>query len=138
MAAYWVWWALAGMLVIVELLTGTFYLMAAAVAFAVGGFAALLGVAFEIQLVVAAVVALIGLWAAHHWRTKHATPPPDQAFDIGQTVRVQAWNADGTARVAYRGSLWQAEPASPDVVRGETMVIVALRGSTLVIGDRKP
>jgi membrane protein implicated in regulation of membrane protease activity len=51
---------------------------------------------------------------------------------------VQAWNADGSARVAYRGSLWTAELASPDTPRAQTMYIVATRGSTLVVADRRP
>jgi membrane protein implicated in regulation of membrane protease activity len=81
---------------------------------------------------------MAGTFAAHHWRRTRGTAPADLAIDIGQTVRVQAWNADGTARVAYRGSLWAAEVASPTVAHAETMYIVATRGSTLIIADRKP
>ena len=138
MASYWIWWIIAGGLVVAELVTGTFFLLALGVAFAIGGFAALLGVAFEIQLVIAGIVAMTGLYLANRWRRRQAAPPQEPAFDIGQTVRVQAWNPDGTARVAYRGTLWQAEMAAPDVPRGDTMVIVGVRGSTLVIADRQP
>ena len=75
---------------------------------------------------------------AHHWRQRRAQPPQEPAFDIGQSVRVQAWNPDGTARVAYRGSSWLAEPVSASTPRAETMYIVAMRGSTLVIADERP
>ena len=137
MAAYWIWWIVAGGLVVAELLTGTFFLLALGVAFAIGGLAALLGAAFEIQLVVAGVVAMAGVFLAHRWRRrKRARRRRSPSFDIGQTVRVQAWNPDGTARVAYRGTLWQAEPARPAYARADTMVIVGVRGSTLVIADR--
>jgi len=136
MAAYWIWWIIAGALVVSELLTGTFFLLALGVAFAIGGVAALLGAAFEIQLLIAGLVAIVGVFLAHRWRRKNAAAPQDPPFDIGQSVRVQAWNPDGTARVAYRGTLWQAEMAGPDVPRGDTMVIVGVRGSTLVIADR--
>ena len=57
MADYWIWWILAAILVGAELMTGTFYLLAVGVAFAVGGLAAVLGVALPLQLVVAGVVA---------------------------------------------------------------------------------
>jgi membrane protein implicated in regulation of membrane protease activity len=137
-AAYWIWWIIAGALVVAELVTGTFFLLALGVAFAIGGIAAWLGASFEIQLFAAAVVAVAGTYAAHRWRRTAARPPQEPAFDIGQPVRVQAWNADGTARVSYRGTLWQAEPASPQTPRAETMYIVAMRGSTLVIADRRP
>ena len=40
---HWVWWILATLLIGAEMLTGTFYLLAAGVAFAVGGAAAWLG-----------------------------------------------------------------------------------------------
>ena len=136
MAAYWIWWIIAGALVVAELLTGTFFLLALGVAFAIGGVAAFLGATFEIQLVIAGFVAIAGVFLAHRWGRKRVYVPHEPPFDIGQTVRVQAWNPDGSARVAYRGTLWQAEVAGPDVSRGDTMVIVGVRGSTLVIADR--
>ena len=138
MAAYWIWWILAGGLVAAEVVTGTFFLLALGVAFGVGGVAALLGAAFEIQLLIAGILAIAGVFLAHRWRRRQAVVPPEPAFDIGQTVRVQAWNPDGTARVAYRGTLWAAQAASPETPRADTMVIVGMRGSTLVIADRQP
>ena len=136
-AAYWIWWIIAGALIVAELVTGTFFLLALGVAFGIGGLAALLGATFEFQLVVASVVGILGVFLAHRWRRRSAARPQEPVFDIGQTVRVQAWNPDGTARVAYRGTLWQAETPSADTPRGDTMVIVGVRGSTLVIADRK-
>lgn len=137
MAAYWIWWILAGGLVVAELLTGTFLFIAVAVAFAIGGLVALAGASFEVQLLIAGIVAIGGVFLAHRWRRRDTTPAPDLASDVGQTVRVQAWNPDGTARVAYRGTLWMAEAAAPDVPHADTMVIVGRRGSTLVIADRR-
>ena len=138
MAAYWIWWIMAAALVAAEVATGTFLLLALGVAFAVGGLAALLGASFEMQLVVAGVLAIGGIFAAHRWRRRRSPPAQEPAFDIGQAVRVQGWNPDGTARVAYRGTLWLAEPATPSTRRAETMYIVAMRGSTLVIADQRP
>lgn len=136
MAAYWLWWIFAGVLVGAELVTGTFYLLAVAVAFAVGGLAAWLGASAGVQLAVAGVLAIAGTFVAHRWRVTRAAPPPETAFDVGQTVEVKAWNPDGSARVAYRGSLWTAQPESPDAPRDGVMTIVAVRGSTLVIAAR--
>ena len=81
----------AAVLVGAELVTGTFYLLAVGVAFAIGGVAALLGASFEIQLVVAGVVAIAGIFLAHRWRRRAARRRRrSRSFDIGQTVRVQA------------------------------------------------
>ena len=138
MSAYWIWWIMAGVLVAAELVTGTFFLLALGVAFVVGGLVAAFGASFEIQMLVAAVVAIAGSFAAYRWRRAHTAAAQEPAFDIGQSVRVQVWNPDGTARVAYRGSNWTAELQAPDMPRGDTMFIVATRGSTLVIADRRP
>ncbi len=138
MASYWLWWILAAVLVGTELVTGTFYLLAVGIAFSVGGLAAWLGASTEAQLLLAGVLGAAGVLAAQRWRRRYAAPPPAPGFDLGQPVRVQAWNPDGTARVAYRGSLWTAELAAPDVPRGEVMYIVATRGSTLIVADHRP
>ena len=103
MAAYWVWWALAAIVVGAELMTGTFYLLAVGVAFVAGGLAAWLGA----------------------------------SLDLGQSVRVLEWKDDGSARVNYRGTQWDAELSAPGVARAETMYIVGTRGSTLLVADRR-
>jgi len=136
MTDYWTWWILAAVLVGAELVTGTFYLLAVGVAFAVGGVAAILGVELPLQLVVAGVVAVAATMVAHKWRGARV-PPPTPSLDLGQSVRVIDWKDDGTARVNYRGTQWNAELADPGVSRAETMYIVGTRGSTLVIADRR-
>ena len=137
-AAYWIWWVLAGVVVAAELLIGTFYLLAVGVAFAVGGLAAWLGASHAVQLLVAAVVAIVGVLAAHRWRTKRAPIAADVPYDVGQPVQVRGWQPDGTARVTHRGTLWTAVPEAPDTPRAETMYVVAIRGTTLVVSDRRP
>ncbi len=138
MSVYWTWWIVAALLIGAELVTGTFYLLAIGIAVALGGVAAWLGAGEPVQFAVAGVLGVVLTIAAHRWRLARATPPPLPSFDVGQSVRVQMWNADGSARVAYRGSDWNAELAGPDVPRGETMYIVATRGSVLVLSDQKP
>lgn len=138
MADYWIWWVLAAVLVGAELVTGTFYLLAMAIAFAVGGLCAALGVTLPWQLVVAAVVAVVATMVAHHWRESRGAAPRQMSLDLGQSVKVLDWREDGTARVFYRGTQWDAEPAAPDAARAETMYIVGTRGSTLLIADRRP
>jgi membrane protein implicated in regulation of membrane protease activity len=138
MSALWLWWVMAAILIGAELLTGTYYLLAVGAAFALGGVAAWLGASIEVQLAVAAVLSVALTMAAHQWRLRRGVPPPQPGLDVGQSVRVEKWNADGTARVAYRGSQWNAELATPDTTRAETMYVVDTRGSTLVIADRRP
>lgn len=137
MSETWVWWTAAAVLIGAELVTGTFYLLAVGVAVAIGGVAAWLGYSHQVQLTVAGVAGVVLTAIAHQWRQKHARPLPQPSLDVGQSVHVEGWNPDGTARVRYRGSQWTAEPATRETPRAETMYIVATRGSTLVVSDRR-
>jgi membrane protein implicated in regulation of membrane protease activity len=138
MSLHWIWWIAAALLIGAELLTGTFYLLAIGIAVALGGTAAWLGASTEAQFAVAGVLGVALTIAAHRLRVARATPPPQPSLDIGHAVKVATWSADGRARVDYRGSTWDAELASPDVARAETLYIVAVRGSVLVLSDRRP
>ncbi|MGC1816489.1 MAG: NfeD family protein, partial [Casimicrobiaceae bacterium] len=68
MADHWIWWILAAMLIGAELMSGTFYLVAIGIAFAIGGVAAWLGASTPLQLLVAGVLAVAGASVAHLWR----------------------------------------------------------------------
>jgi membrane protein implicated in regulation of membrane protease activity len=138
MSVEWIWWIAAALLIGAELLTGTFYLLAVGIAVALGGLVAWLGADLQLQFAVAGVLGVVLTIAAHRWRLARASPPPQASLDVGQAVHVDTWNADGTARVAYRGSTWDAELATPDVPRTQTLYIVATRGSVLVLSDRRP
>jgi membrane protein implicated in regulation of membrane protease activity len=138
MSVQWIWWIAAAVLIGAELVTGTFYLLAVGVAVALGGVAAWLGATLEAQFAVAGVLGVALTIAAHRWRLARASPPLQAPLDVGQAVHVESWNADGTARVAYRGSTWDAELATPDVPRVETLYIVATRGSVLVLSNHRP
>ncbi len=138
MADFWIWWILAALLVGLELATGTFYLLALGVAFGLGGVAAWLGASPTMQMIIGGALSAIALAVAHAWRKRAAQSTPMLPLDRGATVRVQKWNDDGTARVEYRGTHWNAELVAPDTVRSATMYIVATRGSTLVLSDRRP
>ena len=137
-ATYWIWWVLAFVLVGAEMFTGTFYLLAVGAAFALGGVAAWLGGSTPVQLLIGGVFAVAGTIAAHQWRKLHAMPAPQPGLDVGQEVQVLAWHDNGTARVNYRGTQWDAEIASPSAPRAQSMYIVDTRGSTLVIAPGKP
>jgi membrane protein implicated in regulation of membrane protease activity len=138
MGGQWIWWIAAAVLVGAELLTGTFYLLAVGVAAAIGGVTAWLGASLPVQFLVAGACGVVLTIAAHQWRMRRAPALPQAPLDVGQAVHVERWNPDGTARVAYRGSHWDAELATPDTPRAETLYIVATHGSTLVLSDRRP
>jgi membrane protein implicated in regulation of membrane protease activity len=138
MHEYWTWWLVAAVIIGIELVVGTFYLLAIGVAVALGGVAAWLGASTPLQFAVAGVLGVLLTILAHRWRLARAMPPPQPSLDVGQAVQVRSWNADGTARVAYRGTEWDAELASEGTPRAETMYITGTRANTLLLADRKP
>ena len=111
MADSTLWWLLAGAAVAVELITGTFYLLMVAIGLVAGALAAHTGASVATQLVVAAVVGGGAVTAWYFVRRNKPTEPAAHAnrdvnMDVGETVQVDAWNADGTATVKYRGANW--------------------------------
>jgi membrane protein implicated in regulation of membrane protease activity len=138
MAAQWMWWIAGAILIGAEMVTGTFYLFAAGVACLVGGLIALAGAGVDTQLLVTAILAIAGTFVAHRLRMRRAAPPAMASLDVGQPVQVQMWHADGTARVTYRGTQWNAELERADDAREPTMYIVATRGSTLIVAAQRP
>lgn len=138
LSAATIWWVAAGVAVAAELATGTFYLLMIALGLAAAAVAAHLGASGPAQLVCAALVGATttALW---HWkrarqpRSAPAASNRDVNLDIGERVHVAAWNADGTARVQYRGTQWTArlQPGAP-AAPGEHRV-AAVEGNWLVL-----
>lgn len=105
------WWSVVGVLVALELVSGTFYLLMLAIGAAAGAVAAYLGVSLSTQMVVAALVGGVAVVACYLVRRRKPGDPSARAdrsvnLDVGETIEVPAWNADGTAQVRYRGAPW--------------------------------
>ncbi len=130
-------WIGAGLLlVIAELLTGTFYLLVLGIAALVGGGVAYLGAPFGVQAAAAAVVAIAGTMWVQRLRRSRGAGPQMAHIDVGQPVTLETWvnQADRLARVKYRDALWDAHIEGEH--RGETgevFYIRAVQGSMLVV-----
>jgi membrane protein implicated in regulation of membrane protease activity len=136
-AATW-WWVAAGALVAAELFVGSFYLLMLALGCVAGALAAHLGAGYSMQILAAA---LVGAGTTALWHYKRARSPRsapvesnrDANLDIGQTLRVGAWEGDGTARVAYRGSAWNVQYRGSGTPLPGEHVIVAVQGNRLIV-----
>jgi membrane protein implicated in regulation of membrane protease activity len=129
MADWMGWLVAAGVLVILELFTGTFYLLMIAIGLAVGGIVA----------IAAALVGVLATGLLHRSRFGHPARSDAQRdrnvnLDIGQRVTVPAWD-NGRARVMYRGALWDVELTHGVAPRAGEFRIVEVHGSRLVVGN---
>ena len=134
-------WAILGLtLVIVELLTGTFYLLMLAVAAFGAALAAWAGQGFGVQTVVAAVIAGFGCYGAHVYRSKNAREQMPHV-DAGQPASFENWVDPGArlARVSYRGASWDALVEGDAAVEpGALLYVLRTEGNTLKVSTRRP
>jgi membrane protein implicated in regulation of membrane protease activity len=132
------WWLAAGVLVALEVSSGSFYLLMLALGCAAGAVAAHAGLGSAGQMVTAALVGGGATAAWHVRRARHPKSLPAAAnrnvnIDIGETVHVEAWDSDGTARVSYRGSAWTVRHAGDGPPAAGQHTIVAVHGNHLSV-----
>jgi membrane protein implicated in regulation of membrane protease activity len=136
-------WIIAGfVLVIVELLTGTFYLLVIGVGAFAGAAVAWAGGGYLAQAIGACAVALVGTGLVNRWhRLRTQGSAKDSFLDLGQPVVLESWvdAGSGTARVKYRGTTWDARVvAGAHPEPGTTLIINGQDGSTLLVGAAPP
>lgn len=152
MTAWVGWLLLSGVLVLAELFTGTFYLLMVAVGMLAGAIAGSLGVRLEWQFVVAAAVAVAGtvvLRRSRFGKREKVSASRDRNvnLDIGQTINIDLWHPESagedaansasyTARVKYRGALWDVELAPGETAHTGQFLIQEIRGSRLIVASR--
>jgi len=139
MTSWMLWLALAGALTIFELFSGTFYLLMIALGMLAGALAAFAGATEAVQLVLAALVGAAATALLRRSRPRATDPAHDRNInlDIGQTLHVSHWREDReTARVMYRGAMWDVDLAPGGVARPGQFVIEEIRGSRLIVSNQ--
>jgi membrane protein implicated in regulation of membrane protease activity len=136
-------WLLAGLLlVVVELVTGTFYLLILGIAAGIGSLIAFLGQPFWMQALFAAIAAVVGGVLVYRYHSAaNATSPKDSANDIGETVTIESWVSEPQrlARVRHRGTVWDAEVLGNDRIEPDArLYVVAMEGSRLKVSSTRP
>ncbi|MGQ0545364.1 MAG: NfeD family protein [Betaproteobacteria bacterium] len=134
-------WAILGLvLVIAELLSGTFYLLMLGVAAFGAAAAAYLGQPFAVQAVVGSVVAALGCYGVHVYREKNKAEQMP-SIDAGMPASFEAW-VDAAARLAkvrYRGATWDARVEGAEGLEpGATVYVLAASGNTLRVAKQRP
>ena len=134
------WAIVALVLVIAELVSGTFYLLMFGIAAFGGAAAAWLGYDFAVQSVVGAVLAGAGCYGVHVYRARANTKrmPP---IDLGMPASFETWldARSRLARVRYRGASWDAEVQGSEALEpGATLFVLAADGNTLKVAKNRP
>jgi membrane protein implicated in regulation of membrane protease activity len=134
-------WAVVGLvLVIVELLTGTFYLLVLGIAAFGAALAAWLGLQFSAQSIIAAIIGAVGCYGVHLYRAKNRAEQM-APIDAGMPASFESWLDAGArlARVRYRGASWEARVEGGDALEpGATVYVLAADGNTLRVTKTRP
>ena len=133
-------WLIAGfLLIIIELVTGTFYLLVLGVAALLAAAIGYAGGAFAWQTIGAAVISIGGvIWVRRYRRA--TIPTRMQGLDFGFPTAFESWADESArrARVMYRDALWDARivgDVSGDP--GEILYITAIDGNTLTVSKTR-
>lgn len=140
MELYLVWLLVGFALVIVELLTSTFYLLMLAAAAFGGALVAFLGQGFEVQVIVAAAIAAAGCYGVHLYRAKNSKQQM-VSVDAGQPANFETWidQGGGLARVRYRGASWDAHIDGEGTLQpGALLYVTRTEGHTLKVSRQRP
>jgi membrane protein implicated in regulation of membrane protease activity len=131
------WWLLAGAMVAVELVSGTFYLLMLSIGPVAAAVAAHAGASVTLQLVVAVVAGCGAVVAWRNYQKKESSPPASANrnvnLDIGETVHVDEWKPDGTSSVKYRGAHWDVSLVADATPSAGRHAIVEVVGSRLIL-----
>lgn len=132
------WCLAAGVLVAIELATGTFYVLMIAVGAAAGAASALIGHPWQVQAIWAALVGAGATVAWNRYRAKHAPKVPsarnkDVNQDIGEHVEVVNGSATAMGEVRYRGASWQVRTQDGGALVAGRYVIREIEGLCLVV-----
>lgn len=144
MSDWMIWFAIACVLIGLEMASGTFYLLMIAIGAAAGGVAALLGLDGMSQCIVAAAVAAIATFGLRRSRfgkqpVVDANRDPNVNLDVGESLEVIDWHvmagAPATARARYRGALWDIELEEGGNPVAGVFVIREARGNRLIVSN---
>lgn len=138
---YYIWWAVAGMgLIIIELVTGTFFLLILGLAAFGGALAAYLNLPFTVQVGVFAVLSAVGMFMVSRYRSGSGKKVGMRSLDYGHAVELDSWidEANGIVKVRHRNATWDAKVIGPHAPGAATFYITSVDGNTLHVSSSKP
>jgi membrane protein implicated in regulation of membrane protease activity len=128
------WLILATVFLILEMLTGGFYLLVLALCFAFGAFLQWLNIGWSVQVFAVSFLIFIGFFGLRFWSKKQPEPTLiEESLDVGALAVVISWSHK-VGCIRYRGTEWAAMSTTPQVWSAETQVIICrVEGSLFVV-----
>lgn len=136
---FWHWGVLAVALLLLETLTGTFYLLWISFAAGlVGVLMLVMDIDWELQLLLFAVLSMGSIVLWHRWRERHPEQPTDQpALNrrgqqyVGRVFTLDEPIVNGVGKVRVDDTSWRI--SGTDLPAGRQVKVVGVDGATLQI-----
>lgn len=130
-----VWIVIGLVLCASELLVGTFYLLVLGAGAFCTAFSAYQGANVDVQCMIFSLLVIIGGYllgkAKDRWQEKKGRDA--MALDVGQWVKIEVWDKDGTAKTKYRGAEWTVFAVDGTTKAPGNFEIVRVEGPCLVV-----
>jgi membrane protein implicated in regulation of membrane protease activity len=139
------WIVIAGILVTLEIFTGTFYLLMIAIGVIAGAGVAGWGGDLELQIFVTAVVGVLSTVALRRsrWGRIHKVDSARDRnvnLDIGEHVVIDEWVSPSAgryvSRTMYRGAMWDIDLGRGAQPNPGSFKIIEIQGSRLVVTNQ--
>jgi len=128
-------WTVFGiLLMLIELATGTLYLLAIGLALIYPAIASFTGASTNIQMIAlgsGTLIHVLIVFILHKLRPSNRNS--DVPTDVGQRVEVIEWLDEGTARVMYHGKEWPADKAEIEMPDADHGIIKIVQYGRLII-----
>lgn len=107
------WFVAGGVLLGIEMTTGTFYFLVVGLSMWVSAMVAgFTDYGVDVQVILAAVLTIGGCAVLEVVKRRNPVmQQPDEPLDRGQIIQVSGWDGMPGVKVPYRGSTWQARLA---------------------------
>lgn len=133
-----IWGVIFFILIAVEMMTGTFYLLMISIGALAGAVAALIGLDALWQIGISGVVAAFATGICHFKIVRHRKSPiysenKNTIIDIGEFVEVTHWSHNKTTQVRYRGAEWSAIWAGKEAPVIGNCIILGMQGNQLLL-----
>lgn len=130
-----VWFVAAVAVLIIELVTGTVYLLVVSAALAGSGIIYGLTGSTPAAVLTAALLSALGIWFVHaKTAVRKVETDSYQDLDAGQYVEILRYTGGNRYEVFYRGTHWQAQNTGQEELElGTRALIVRKEGNLLII-----
>ncbi len=136
---FWHWWILAlGLIILETLLPGTFFLWMGIAALVLGMLALLIpSMAWEVQLMLFAVLSMIAIVAWRIWQRRHPVETEQPTLNrrgeqyVGRVFTLEAAIENGFGKVRVGDTLWRVQ--GDDAAAGSRVRVVSTDGVVLLV-----